>query len=211
MPNGGPQTADEPAGDYPVKVVQRSFPSNQSLAQRATMVIVMRNVGDKTIPEAAVTLGKTPQPGGKAGEKFGSGRIGTFERRRVDPDLSDPKRPQFVLNRAPNDYIRQKTRPNGSLVQSEVRSDTGVAPTQLDTYSLGPLRPGKSVRFRWSVTPVEAGPFKIFWRVQAGLDGQAKAVLPGGRIPHGTFRGTISREAPKAGVDFDDATTIDRR
>lgn len=202
---------DETPGRYPVKVVAQSFPQDQSLARRSTMEIVVRNVGRKTIPNATVTLGNTPQPRGKAGEKFGARRVGTFDRRRIDRDLADQTRPQFVLNRAPIDYIRQKTAPNGSIVQGEVRSDTGDDPTYVDTYSLGSLRPGKTVRFRWNVTAVEAGPYEIMWRVHAGQDGRAKAVLPGGALPRGTFRGAVSRDPPKARVDFDDAATIDKR
>jgi hypothetical protein len=202
---------DEPPGQYPVKVVAQSFPQDQSLARRSNMELVVRNVGSKTIPNATVTLGNTPQPGGPAGVKYGARRVGTFERRRIDRDLSDPTRPQFVLNRAPIDYLRQKTAPNGSVVQGEVRSDTGDDPTYVDTYSLGPLGPGKTVHFRWNVTAVEAGPYEIMWRIHAGQDGRAKAVLPNGAIPRGTFRGAVNREAPKSRVDFDDATTIDKR
>ena len=46
------------------------------------------------------------------------------------------------------------------------------------------------------MTPVVAGPFRIDWRVGAGLDGNAVAVTAaGGEVPEGSFRGTVS-DAP---------------
>ena len=201
---------DEPPGRYPVAVVARSFPQDQSLARRSTMEIVVRNTGEKTIPNASITLGNTARVRGK-NDKFGARRVGTFDRKRVDRDLADPRRPQFVLNKAPIDYLRQKTRPNGSVVEGEVRADTGDDPTYVDTYSLGPLKPGRSRRFIWNVTAVEAGPYEIQWRVHAGQDGRAKAVLEDGALPRGTFAGEVRREPPKSRVDFGDGETIDKR
>jgi hypothetical protein len=62
--------------------------------------------------------------------------------------------------------------------------------------------------FRWSVTAVRAGDYKIKWRVNAGLDGKAKAVTAGGGPqPTGVFAGTISNKAPTVRV-ADDGHTI---
>ena len=62
--------------------------------------------------------------------------------------------------------------------------------------------------FKWSVTAVRAGDYKITWRVNAGLDGKAKAVAPGGGPPPTRrFAGTISNKAPTVRV-ADDGNTI---
>jgi hypothetical protein len=37
------------------------------------------------------------------------------------------------------------------------------------------------------VTAVQAGKHVVAWQVAAGLNGKAKAVLPNGSAPHGTF------------------------
>ena len=55
---------------------------------------------------------------------------------------------------------------------------------------------------------MRAGDYKVTWRVNAGLDGKAKAVAQGGGpAPSGTFAGTISNKAPTVRV-ADDGHTI---
>jgi hypothetical protein len=206
VPTGGPQDVDERVGRYPVELEASSFPADQKLGRRSTLEIVVRNAGRRVIPNVAVTLGENLNEGKNDPE----GRVGTFDRRRRDRDLSDPRRPQFVLNKAPIDYRRERTAAEGSLVEGEVRADSGDDPTYVDTYDLGRLGPGRTVKFRWNVTAVEAGPYAIVWRVVAGLDGRAKAVLPSGEVPRGRFTGAISRDAPKSRVDFEDGSTIDK-
>ncbi len=205
VPNGGLQDVDEPPGRYPVQVTA-TFPAQQKLARRSSLKIVVRNTGRRVLPNVAVTLGSNRNQGKTDAEA----RVGTFDRVRRDRDLSDPKRPQFVLNKAPIDYFRQRSRPTGSVVEAEVRADTGDDPTYNDTYDLGRLPPGKTASFRWNVTAVEAGPYVLQWRVVAGLDGRAKAVLADGGIPKGVFTGAILRDAPGAKVNFQDGNTIDQ-
>ena len=52
-----------------------------------------------------------------------------------------------------------------------------------------------------------AGPYNVKYAVSAGLDGKAKAVLAGGGLPSGAFKGRISSKAPQAHV-ADDGTTV---
>jgi hypothetical protein len=78
----------------------------------------------------------------------------------------------------------------------------------VNTWACGPLKPNEQKTFRWSVTAVQAGAYKVAWRVAAGLDGKAKAVAPGGGpAPRGSFSGTISDEAPDVRV-ADDGKSI---
>ena len=79
---GERQDADEPEGSYRVDVVEATFPSETKLAQRADLVIAVKNVDTKTIPNVAVT-------------------VKSFDQRQDDPTLADPRRPQFVVNRGP--------------------------------------------------------------------------------------------------------------
>ncbi len=206
IPTGGPQDVDEPPGRYPVEIQGASFPADQKLGRRSTLEIIVRNTGRRVIPNIAVTLGANANEG----KNDPDGRVGTFYRRRRDRDLADPNRPQFVLNKAPIDYVRQKTRPEGSLIEGEVRAASGDDPTYVDTYDLGRLGPGRAAKFRFNVTAVEAGPYEIIWRVVAGLDGRAKAVLANGDIPRGRFTSAIKRDPPRSRVDFDDGSTIDK-
>jgi hypothetical protein len=80
---GGPrQDANEPNGNFKVQVVEANFPQRQSLAKRSTMVITIKNVDTKTIPNIAVT-------------------VKSFDITKNDPTLADPRRPQFIVNTGP--------------------------------------------------------------------------------------------------------------
>src|SRR3954447_4413778 len=79
---GQRQDADEPSGDFKVQVVEAKFPDHQSLAKRSTMVITVKNVDSKTIPNVAVT-------------------VKSFDQTKNDPTLADPRRPQFIVNTGP--------------------------------------------------------------------------------------------------------------
>jgi len=79
---GERQDANEPSGDYKIQVVRAKFPDKQSLAKRSRMVITVKNVDTKTIPNVAVT-------------------VNSFDQTKNDPTLADPRRPQFIVNRGP--------------------------------------------------------------------------------------------------------------
>src|ERR1044071_260221 len=82
--SAGPrQDKDEPSGNYKVQIVEAKFPSEQSLAKRSVMSITVKNVDSKTIPNVAVT-------------------VKSFDQRKNDPTLADPRRPQFVVNTGPS-------------------------------------------------------------------------------------------------------------
>ena len=67
-------------------------------------------------------------------------------------------------------------------------SPGGAVTAYSNTWALGALAPGHTAKFDWAVTAVEPGRHVVAWEVAAGLNGKAKAVLPGRRRPpHGTF------------------------
>jgi len=176
------QDEDEPEGDFAVEVVEASFPDDQKLAKSSNLVIKVRNAGNQTIPNIAVT-------------------IEGLDIRKEDPDLADPARPQFVINGMPRDI--------GGFPEAKDASPLGCDTAYVNTWACGPLRAGKEKTFRWSVTAVKAGRFDVRWRVAAGLDGKAKAVGPGGRdAPRGSFTGTVSDEAPEVRVADDGETVV---
>jgi hypothetical protein len=112
--------------------------------------------------------------------------VKSFDQRRSDPTLADPERPQFVVN----------TGPRGG--------DTAY----VGTSALGALKPGQTRTFRWDVTAVVAGPYKVRYAVAAGLNGKAKAVLAGGGLPSGSFSGNVSSKPPQAHVADDGKTVV---
>jgi hypothetical protein len=53
---GERQDEDEPEGEFPVQVVNASFPSKQRLAQTSNLTLEVSNTGDETVPDLAVTV-----------------------------------------------------------------------------------------------------------------------------------------------------------
>src|SRR5215212_4258891 len=181
---GGGQRQDEnePSGNFPVEVVKASFPAKQKLAKRSDLVVTVRNAGQKTIPNIGVTLEG-------------------LDRRTTSADVADPGgRPVFAIN-----GVRVKI---AGFPEAKDAAPRGCDTAYVNTWACGPLKPNQTRTFRWTVTAVHAGDYKVSWLVNAGLDGKAKAVAPGGGSqPRGTFAGTISNAAPTVRV-ADDGHTI---
>lgn len=215
---GTRQDKDEPKGEFPVEVVSAEFPQDQKLAKDSKMEIVVRNPGTKEIPVISVTVecpgqerkenetgseaDGAPDSGGSGGSPSGSGsQGGGLNYLTTFPGVADPSRPQFVVNTIPTRTPRNYDR--GRLDPLE-RSSAYVS-----TFPLGKLAPNREIRFVWDVTAVRAGPYKICWRVNAGLDNKAKAVPHEGTPITGEFTGTVSDVAPDARIAEDGRTVIE--
>jgi hypothetical protein len=178
---GERQDENEPEGNFAVEVVRATFPEDQKLAKSSDMVVTVRNAGNDTIPNIAVT-------------------VNGFDKRKDNPDLADASRPVFALNGVQVEIA--------GFPEAKDASPRGCDTAFVNTWACGPLKPDQQKTFRWSVTAVQAGAFKVDWRVAAGLDGKAKAVAAGGGpAPRGEFSGTVSDEAPDVRV-ADDGHTI---
>lgn len=178
---GERQDENEAEGDFPVEVVKASFPETQKLAKSSDLVVTLRNAGQKTIPNIGLT-------------------VNGFDERKNNPDLADPDRPVFAIN-----GVQVKI---AGFPESKEAAPKGCDTAYVNSWACGPLKPDQMKTFRWSVTAVRAGDYRITWRVNAGLDGKAKAVAAGGGPqPRGTFAGTISNKAPTVRV-ADDGHTI---
>jgi hypothetical protein len=169
---GARQDASEPSGNFTVAIPVATFPSSQRLAEHTHMVIAVRNTGDKTIPNIAVTI-LDQREGGDAARAFGQLIAGS--------GLASRSRPVWIVDRAP-----------GPCSYSCLSGGPGGAVTAYtNTWALGALKPGAIARFVWGVTAVKAGTHAISYEVAAGLNGKAKAVLATGARPTGTFTVTI--------------------
>jgi hypothetical protein len=204
--SGARQDEDEPKGSFPVEIVSASFPGHQRLAAASNMEIAVRNPGSKRIPVVSITVkcpGKARGAGGSGGSPSGSGGGGGgFGYRTSYPGVADPVRPQFVVNtiptRTPRDYD------SGRLDPLE-RSSSFV-----DTFTLGSLEPGRTATFKWNVTAVKAGSYRICYRVNAGLDGKARAVpARSGEPISGQFTGRIDPKPPQAHIGEDGKTVVE--
>jgi len=175
------QDKDEPKGTFKVDVVDASFPSKQKLAKRSSLVIKVRNVSDRTIPNIAAT-------------------VTGFDERRDNPDLADPNRPVFVVNGFGKEI--------GGSPEAKDAAPAGCETAYANTWACGALGVGKIKTFKWSVTAVRAGSYKIGYSIAAGLNGKAKAVDENGARPTGLFAGTISDAPPKTRVADDGHTVV---
>jgi hypothetical protein len=104
---GTRQDASEPSGQYKVQIVEAKFPAKQSLAKRSRLVITVKNVDTRTIPNVAVT-------------------VKSFEKAKSDTNLADPRRPVFVINSGPagGDTAYVGTSALGPLKPGETRTFT---------------------------------------------------------------------------------------
>jgi hypothetical protein len=178
---GERQDAHEPDGNFSVEVVTATFPEKQKLAQSSNLVITVRNSGNEAVPDLAVT-------------------VNGLNYRATEPDLADAERPQFAVNGVPREI--------GGFPEAKDATPLGCDTAYVNTWACGPLKPGAEKTFVWKVTAVRAGPYKVAWRVAAGLNGKAKAVTAGGGgAPTGSFSGTVSRKAPQVRV-ADDGKTV---
>jgi hypothetical protein len=175
------QDESEPKGNFKVEVTHASFPVQQKLAKRSDLVISVRNAGDKAIPNLAVT-------------------VNGFDKRVSEPDLADPTRPVFVINGKPETI--------GGFPEAKEAAPGGGQTAFVNTWALGKVNPGRVATFRWTVTAVKAGPFRLSYRVAAGLQGKAKAVALGGGPVLGSFKGTVSDTPPQSRVADDGHTVI---
>jgi hypothetical protein len=179
---GERQDEDEPEGEFQVEVVSATFPEQQKLAQRSDLVITVRNTGDEAVPNVAVT-------------------VDGLNYRTTQPGVSDAQRPRFAVNGVPREI--------GGFPEAKDATPLGCDTAYVNTWACGRLKPGAEKTFVWSVSAVKAGPYKISWRVAAGLNGKAKAVdAEGGGAPTGSFTGTVSRAAPEVRIADDGRTVV---
>jgi hypothetical protein len=78
---GAQQDAHEPSGNFKVEV-HGAFPGKQKLAKRSRMVITVKNIDSRPLPNPSVT-------------------IDSFSRDSTQANLADASRPVFVVNTGP--------------------------------------------------------------------------------------------------------------
>jgi hypothetical protein len=193
---GQRQDANEPSGNFAVKVSKASFPAKQVLANNENLRLAIENAGQKTIPNLAVTIhtGKI-----KAGlTATGSGQ-GSFNIRLDNPNLANPNRPVWVLE---NDFPKLLA-PGASVKDLHAAPTAGAEAAQTDTFQFGQVKPGQIKDIFWRLAPVRAGTYPVHYDVEAGLQGNAKAVTPSGGKVRGDFVVTIASKVPETCVTGD--------
>ncbi len=149
-----------------------TFPRRQRLAQHTQLVIAVRNASNRTIPELAVTI--TDPPDGAS--------VGAFSTSLNTQGVANHSRPIWIIDQPPG-QCEYSCRSGGA---------GGAVTAYANTWALGPVSAEATAIFKWGLTPVKAGTYAVRYRVAAGLNGPAKAVLANGSVPTGTFEVTIS-------------------
>ncbi len=169
-------------------VTSATFPTFQRLAQHTHLVISVRNAGNKTIPDVAVTVCNVSceapaQPGSGTGTS-------AFSENVKQSGLANPSRPVWIVDRPPGPckFSCHSGGPGGAV--------TAYA----NTWALGRLKPGATATFDWGVTAIKPGRHVIQYSVAAGLNGKARAVLSGGGSPRGVFKVTVANNPQQSYV-----------
>lgn len=188
---GSEQNAGEPHARFPVSIAS-SFPAEQRLAQRTSFMVRVKNVGSRAIPDVAVTV-LNPRYG-SAAQAFGTlipANAGG------QPILATRSRPVWIVDQEPGPC----------RYSCHLRGPGGAATAYSDTWALGRLAPGRTAVFRWQLTAVQAGAYRVEYEVAAGLNGYAKAVLAGGAAARGHVDVHISSAPPAVTVHGDGRVT----
>lgn len=188
----GRQDVNEPNRKFTVEVPTARFPASQRLSEHTRMVISVRNVSSKTVPNVAVTVCNVtcsyPAPPGEGSS------VQPFAQSLNQPYVASESRPVWVVDQPPgpckgaSGYSCQQGGPGGAVSAYS------------NTWALGPLKPGATANFIWSVTAAKPGTHTVAWEVAAGLNGKAKAILPDGSLPHGAFTVKIANAPAQAYV-----------
>ena len=164
---GERQDENEPEGNFAVEVVEAKFPEDQKLAKSSDLVVTVRNAGEETIPNIAMT-------------------VNGFDKRKKNPDLADPNRPVFALNGVQVEIA--------GFPEAKDAAPRGCDTAYVDTWACGPLSPGQQKTFRWSVTAVKAGEFEV--RLARGRRPRRQGQGRGGRRRPGAARQRSPARSP---------------
>jgi hypothetical protein len=185
---GAQQDANAPSGSFPVQVTAATFPGAQRLAEHTHLVISVRNVGNRTIPNLAVTICNTtctyPAPAGEGTS------VAAFAQYLNQPGLANHSRPVWIVDRPP-----------GGCGYSCVNGGAGADVSEdANTWQGGQVKPGATKTFNWALTAVAPGRFVVAWEIAADIYG-TKAVLANGTAPRGTFSVNVAQAPAQSYVN----------
>jgi hypothetical protein len=187
--SGSRQDAKAHSGKFPVEVTTAKWLSFQRLAQHTNLVISIRNVGTKTIPNLAISICNTtcryPAPAGQGTS------VAAFAAYLKEPGLASHSRPVWIIDQPPG--------PCGYSCQNGGQG--AYVSADANTWQSGALKPGATATFKWKLTAVAPGRYVVAYQVAGDLYGKAKTVLPDGLSPQGSFAITVARPPAQSYVN----------
>lgn len=173
----GGQFANEPAGEYPVRIVSADFPVRQKVAETYDMSLSVKNTGEETIPGLTTSISLP-----------GLGSTLAFAYRDPQEGLAMAQRPVWVLEEG---YPK--------LAGTVGRGGAGNANRR--TFNFGELPPGETADMIWRVTAVRPGDYEVAFRVAAGVSGEATAVDAAGDDPTGVLPVSVNARPVLTKID----------
>lgn len=171
------QNSSEKQTQYRVDVVTASFARKQYVARPEKLTITIRNAGGETVPSPAIS-------------------IRSFSYRSSFPELADPLRPVWVVEKGPGPGASEPP-----VSTQEVSQPGGGQTAYVSTWTLGPLKSGAQQTFTWEVVPVKPGIWLVTYEVAGGLGGNAKAVSASGGPVFGRLAVHIADKPPLTHVN----------
>lgn len=104
-----------------------------------------------------------------------------------EPGLADASRPVWIVDRGPR----------------------GADTAYTNTWALPGVPAGQTRTFTWDVTAMQPGRHTVRWRVDAGVNGKARAMTAGGGAPQGRFDVDVSSAPPKLTIDPESGAVVD--
>ncbi len=226
---GERQDVSEPEGSFPVSIVKADFPNRQRLAETSDLTLSVRNEGDQTIPELAITINTRPQVDAsgtttsdvetttteettstdEAGSPLGET---TETTETTDETATEGDGSAEPIAIGPFSVISEQqglanpSRPVWILEEDYPKlagqtASAGAEVAQTNTFGFGALDPGETREIVWKLTAVQPGAYTIDYVVAAGLQGKAVAENTDGSVPEGEFVVVITNTPPQTRVD----------
>lgn len=214
---GDSQAAGEPEGDFPVEVVTATFPEHQRVADTSELRLGVRNTGEETIPDLALTIftepvvsaaeaGQDPgvsdtdvSPGADTPVESEGDSAEQATSSGDDSEVSGTAGGSFsIVDQQPDLAIPYRpvwVLESGFPKLAGEDASAGAATALSNTYSFGSLDAGDTLEVVFKLTAVQSGDYTVNYRVAASLYGKSVAVTDSGGVPEGRIDVRIS-DAP---------------
>ena len=97
--------------------------------------------------------------------------------------------------------IASVTPPRRTTPPRNALAFAGSSTAFTNTWAVGPVPAGQTRTLVWKVSAVRAGTYTLRFKVAAGIEGKAKATLPDGSSPSGSFIARVSDKPHPVTVD----------
>lgn len=177
---GERQDAGIPEGDYTVRILDANLERAQRLGKATQMRLGVRNTGNETIPDLAVTVIVLGEQGEASRDAFAY--------RDPQQNLNRHERPIWILE--PGYPVLAGERVLGSARTASAR-----------TFSFGELPAGETAEAIWKLTPVKAGRYRLRYEVNLDIQGAGQIEAEGGGSASGVVAARIKPAPQQLRVD----------